>query len=154
MTKGMMMNDVSQIFLILLMFEFKKLLCDYPIHPTFILKKFQSENYKAFAFHSFVHSFFTFLIISIMTDADMGLSLTLSFFEYIVHFALSLWKSRSQLMARFRPLDLDEFLVADKKSKFHHRMYWGIFAVDRMIHQGLYLLILYVLCSRGLVYIM
>lgn len=148
------MNDVSQIFLILFMFEMKKLFCDYPIHPTFVLRKFQSENYKAFAFHSFIHSFLTFLIIMFMTDADISLSVSLSFFEYVVHFVLSLWKSKSQLMAKFRPLDLEEFLVADKKSKFHHRMYWGIFAFDRLIHQGLYFIILYILCDRGLVYIM
>lgn len=148
------MNDVSQLFLMLLAFEFKQFLCDYPIHPTFILKSFQTDNNRAFLFHAGIHALLTLAICLIFTTAEFPLALMLAGLDFFMDFALAIFRSRTGFIARFKPLDLDEFMEASRHQKVQHRLYWLFYGLDRMIHHVTYFAIIYILCQQGVVWMM
>lgn len=148
------MNDVTQIFVVLFAFEFKQIFCDYPIHPTFILRRFQADNYSAFIFKALLHAFFTWIICMTLTSAEPVLALGMALLDFFVDFVLTIFRGRSGLISRFRPLDLEEFMAAGKREKIKHRLYWAFFGLDRMSHQLTYFLIVFILCQQGAVWMM
>jgi hypothetical protein len=148
------MNDVSQIFVLLLAFEVKQLLCDYPILPDFLLKRFHSNGIKAFILYSAFHGFITFTICLLLTNAEYPLALLMSLLDFAAGFALAMFRSHSSMIARFKPLDLDEFMSASRKAKRQHRMYWTFFGLDQAIHHMTHFSIIYILCLQGVVWMM
>ena len=148
------MNDVSQIFVLLLAFQIKQLLCDYPIQPEFLLKRFQSSSVNGLLLYSFFHGFFTLAICLILTTASFPLAAGLALLDVGIDFVLGLTRSKSDLLARFRPLDLQEFTVASRKAKRQHRLYWIFFGIDQALHHMTHFSIVYILSQQGVVWMM
>lgn len=148
------MNDVTQIFLILIAFEVKQFICDYPIHPTFILKRFQTDGNRAFILHALAHACLTFLICFFMTTAELPLIFMLASLDFLIDFMLAIFRSRTQLIAHWRPLDLEEFMLASRRDKVRHRLFWAAYGLSRTIRHLTALGILYILSEQGLVWMM
>lgn len=148
------MNDVSQIFILLLAFQLKQFFCDYPIYPEFLLKRFKGSGLTAFIVHSGIHSFMTLGICLILSSSGFGLAVLMACLDFVIDFMLNQFRSRSETIARFRPLDLDEFLAASRKEKRNHRLYWAFFGLDQTIHHLTHYAIVFVLCEQGAVWMM
>jgi hypothetical protein len=89
-----------------------------------------------------------------MTNAELPLSIMLSFLDFTLDMLLSAVRAKSIFIAQFKPLGAEEFLASTAKERLEHRIYWGLYGLDRMGRQLIIFGIVYWLCYMGVVWMM
>ena len=168
---------MNTIFLLLLLFQIKHFLADYPLQGKFMLGKFKDKGWlKPLAAHSLVHAAFAFLIA--ICFVNFPISLAVAALDFVLHFSMDRIKASSKLLGRFESLSKDQFkglvesralamsgvtadltpdltteskrLVSEIDKKFRSNVYfWWSLGFDQSFHHLTHYLIIYTI-TKGL----
>ena len=132
---------IDQIFLLLVIFQIKHWVCDYPLQTPFMLQKSQREDWAYPLFcHTRVHALFTLLIsatfLSLYSDMSVQdyarVSVWLMFMDGVVHFIVDRVKAHPALGGRWK---------ADNPK------FWWALGVDQSLHHLTHYVIIYFLVT-------
>lgn len=113
------MDIVSSIFLLLVIYQLKHFICDYPLQNAYMLGKFKESGWvKPLLAHTGIHAIATFLIAFAFTNLFF-LSLSLAAFDLVVHFIMDRVKASPKMLGRFD--------IKDKR-------FWWSLGLDQMVH--------------------
>lgn len=136
----------TSIFLLLVIFQIKHYLADYPLQTPYMLRKFL-PNWQfvlPLAAHSGVHALFTFLIAMLIKSE---LAIQLAFFDFAVHFTVDRIKADPGLLGRFKALSAKEFPTATEEQKKHNNYFWFALGADQFMHHITHYIIIYFLLA-------
>lgn len=109
---------MTTILILLVIFQVKHFLCDYPLQTAYMLRKF-SDDWKewlpALTAHAAVHAGFTGFILLVFKPVLMPLLLV----DFVVHFIVDLAKASKHLGSRWKP---------------DNKFFWWALGLDQMIH--------------------
>jgi hypothetical protein len=126
------MLDVISIASLLVIFQIKHFVADYPLQTPYMLGKFKPfpQFIWPLAAHAGVHTIFTVVIALAYQRYDLVMSLAL--LDFTTHFVIDRLKASPALLGRFKP---------DQKQ------FWWALGFDQMAHQ--FVMILCVLILMG-----
>lgn len=90
-----------EFFLLLIVFQLKHFICDYPLQGTYMLEKLRATNWVLpLAAHAAVHATATFLIAIWFS---IHLAIILAITDFILHFTIDRLKASPNYGGRFKP---------------------------------------------------
>ncbi|SRR6266851_5313326 len=102
-----MYNVILAFFTLLVLFQVKHFLADYPFQTEYMLGKFKPRGwFKPLVAHAAVHALGTFLIANYF-DATHPLGLAL--FDFVIHFTMDRVKASPALLGRWKALSGEEY---------------------------------------------
>lgn len=120
------------LFLLLVIFQLKHFLADFPLQNTYMLGKMQRTNWsKPLLAHVSVHSLFTFVITLVFTR-DYELALTLATTDLIIHFIVDRIKASPSIGGRFTP---------------NQPYFWWALGADQMAHHLTHYVCIYLIIT-------
>lgn len=140
---------------LMLIFEIKHFICDYPLQTEYMLGKFKSQGWEApLAAHCGVHATATFLItlaffLFFTTHTwALPLALILAGIDFGAHFLMDRIKAAPDLLGKYESLSKrewkrvkeislkdDTFGTLAKKMLDDNRRFWINVGIDQMVHQ-------------------
>lgn len=105
------------IFALLILFQIKHLLADYPLQTPYMLGKFLDKGWvKPLASHCAVHALMTTIIVYFFTFS-LFWTIMLACFDFVAHFIMDRLKAGSKYLGRYKALSGNEFkrLMMDKQ---------------------------------------
>jgi len=113
-----MSNNLEYLFFLLIAFQVKHFIADFPLQREYMLRKTLSgwDFFVPLAVHCGVHAFLSLLIILYVNPVFWGLALV----DFVAHFIMDRIKSGPKYLGRF-----------NDKSK---PGYWNALGFDQMIH--------------------
>lgn len=126
---------MEKIFILLVLFQIKHFLADYPLQTEYMLGKFKDgkDFILPLAAHALTHAGFTFCISYAFTRSP-GLSVSLALFDFTVHFIMDRIKAGKKYLGRYKPLTAKDFPTATETQKRHNAYFWWSLGFDQMIH--------------------
>lgn len=131
---------IETIFTLLVVFQIKHWLCDYPLQSQFMLKKFQREGWVLpLTFHAGVHAIFTSLICAVflgdhytqVTDwLLVSTPLVLGLLDFTIHFTVDRVKAHPDWGGRY---------------KMDNPKFWWSLGADQGVHHLTHYLIIYIM---------
>jgi hypothetical protein len=104
------MELLITVLALLVAFQLKHFLADYPFQNEYMLGKFKSKGWvKPLAAHAGVHAFMTFLITGPLVGAAKAV--TFATFDFGIHFVMDRIKASPRLLGRFKALSAKDFRV-------------------------------------------
>ncbi len=104
---------MTLIFALLIAYQIKHFLADYPLQNKWMLGKFKHEGWKLpLAAHAGVHALFTLGIVLCVPNTTLLLAGLLAAFDFVVHFTMDRIKASPNLMGRWKPLTKQEYKEA------------------------------------------
>lgn len=151
---------MPQVFLLLVLFQFKHLIADYFLQGKYMLKKFLPgwDFFVPLLAHVGVHGSFTLTVLLVCAPKLWWVCLV----DMSIHFAMDRIKAGPKYLGRFKPLtpkgfkkDLDVSMHADDKkmqdqAKSRLRgntWFWWSLGIDQMVHHLTDILIIYMIVS-------
>lgn len=117
------------IFTLLVIYQLKHFVCDYPLQTPYMLGKMNQTNwFFPLLSHASVHAIFTLAIVLVFTQALM-LAIAIALYDLITHFVIDRIKANPNLGGRFK-IDQPQFwwtLGADQMA--HHLVHYSIIAL-------------------------
>ena len=90
-----------ELFLLLIVFQLKHFICDYPLQGTYMLGKLRATDWALpLAAHAAVHATATFLIAIWFS---LHLAIILAIADFILHFTIDRLKASPNIGGRFKP---------------------------------------------------
>lgn len=129
------------IFSLLILFQIKHFLCDYPLQRPWMLGKFKEKGWFApLACHALTHAVFTQLILMVCGKLQDFAYLILV--DFIFHFIIDRVKASPNLLGKFNYLSKEEFRVLKtyRETSFIQRKFsdntaaWFFLGFDQMLH--------------------
>jgi len=123
---------MTEIFLLLILFQIKHFVADYPLQGAYMLGKFKREGWVLpLAAHCGVHAVFTFAIATAF--ADVKLAVVAAVIDFVLHFAMDRLKASPDMMGRFKP---------------DNPKFWYALGFDQMVHHVTHYLIIAMIVLR------
>ena len=124
-------NDLHAIFLLLIIFQVKQFVADFPLQREYMLQKVRPgwDFVPPLALHCTVHAVMT-LAICLWFNASLW---WLAVLDFVTHFVLDRLKSGPHFLGRF-----------NDRSK---TSYWTAFGLDQMLHHLTHLAIIWILIT-------
>lgn len=95
------------VFVLLLLFQVKHFISDYPLQNTYMLGKFKDKGWVApLSAHCLVHAVFTFLISLYF---GLGIAFVMGALDFIVHFVMDRVKADPKMLGKYKAISKDEF---------------------------------------------
>lgn len=118
------------IFLLLILFQLKHFVADYPLQGKYMLQKFRPDwgFFIPLLAHSAVHAVFT-LVIALLVKPEIALEVAI--LDLVVHFTMDRIKAGPKYLGRYKDM-------YDKK-------FWMSLGVDQMVHHLTHYFIIYLL---------
>lgn len=117
-----------KLFALLVAFQAKHFVCDYPLQTSYMLGKGSKEGWiKPLAYHCAVHAFAT-LIICIGFGVDYSVAVLLSLMDFSIHFVMDRIKASPNLLGKY---------------SFDNPKFWYSLGFDQMIHHLTHYLIIF-----------
>lgn len=107
------MNFIGLFFLLLVLFQVKHFLADYPLQGKYMLGKFKggSDWVAPLLAHVGVHGLLTLIIALLFLQAeDYGWAVLIAAFDMCLHFSMDRIKASPDLMGRWKPLNAAEYV--------------------------------------------
>src|SRR5271166_324283 len=105
-----MSHQMTAVFVLLLVYQLKHFIADYPLQTSYMLGKFMEKGWVVpLAAHAGIHASLT-LAIALYYQAARGghtsvlLALGLAVFDFSIHFTMDRIKASSKLMGRWKAL--------------------------------------------------
>jgi hypothetical protein len=163
------------IFGLLIAFQFKHFLADYPLQTPYMLQKFKPgwEFVKPLAAHAGTHAAFTWLICLVFAvikgKVPVYLPPAMALLDFTVHFVVDRIKASPRLLGRYKALSAKEFpdtirdasggykiggdtyMVPEGKARdarkalLDNKYFWWALGWDQMMHHLTHYLIIYLL---------
>lgn len=112
------------VFVLLLLFQIKHFLADYPLQTNYMLGKANKSKWALpLAAHSSVHGGFTLLILLAFAPSLWWLSIV----DMVAHFAMDRVKASPYILNRFKP---------------DNKYFWWCLGFDQLIHHCTHYLII------------
>lgn len=106
------------VFTLLVLFQIKHFLCDYPLQRPYMLGKTKEDGwFLPLLAHASVHAIFTFLIV--LMFGGLKLAIILSLADLVIHFVVDRIKASPRLGGRFKPTE---------------PYFWWALGADQMAH--------------------
>ena len=125
-----------EVFLLLILFQIKHFICDYPLQTAYMLGKANTKGWVLpLAAHAAVHALFTFAITLIafqptyFLDAVV-LATVLALLDFVIHFTVDRIKASPNLGGRFKPTQ---------------PQFWWALGADQMIHHLTHYLFIFII---------
>ena len=144
-----------EFFVLLVVYQLKHFLADYPLQNSYMLKKFLGGRdwILPLATHAGVHAVFTFVISAVYLQDLTMLSVALAAVDFVCHFVMDRVKASPKLMGRWKTVSADEYRslarmasydgtngelqcgrqMAERKLKSNTYFWWAL-GIDQMIH--------------------
>lgn len=109
---------MTDIFLLLILFQIKHFVCDFPLQTQYMLGKMSRTNWIVpLSAHAGVHAFGTFIITIIFTS--FYTAILLAIVDFILHFVVDRLKASPDLGGRWKP---------------DQPYFWWSLGADQMVH--------------------
>lgn len=121
---------MNKFFLLLILFQVKHFIADYPLQNKYMLGKFKAdwEFFTPLLFHSWVHAVLT-LGITLSFTGDTVLAVKMYFLDMVIHFLMDRIKAGPKYLGRFKDM--------------YDRKFWWSLGLDQMVHHLTHYLIIY-----------
>ena len=157
---------LCDVFVLLVAYQIKHFLCDFPLQTTYMLGKFKpgKDFILPLTAHCATHAFGTFVIVFWFAMYREGLSFTqvalLALFDFVVHFVMDRLKASPDLLGRFQALSKNDFITIAKREIAHgetpetrslkrsNRLFWISLGLDQMVHALTHYTIIYYILTR------
>lgn len=118
---------MTEIITLLIIFQFKHFLADFPLQGKYMLGKFKDKGWiLPLASHCLVHGIMTLIIILAFNPGFWWLCLV----DFILHFTMDRIKASKKLLGRFTP---------------EQPYFWWSLGFDQMFHHFTHYLIIWIL---------
>ena len=119
---------MEKLFGLLVIFQIKHFLADYPLQTPYMLGKFKGglEWISPLALHSLVHALFTLAILLAFAPSLWALA----FLDFTVHFIQDRIKASPNLLGRFKP---------------DNKFFWWALGQDQMVHHLTHYIIIWLI---------
>lgn len=118
------------VFLLLIAFQLKHFICDYPLQTQYMLGKMKSTGwFKPLAAHSAVHSIGTIFIVSWINPI---LAIVLGVVDFILHFIVDRIKASPTMGGRWKP---------------EQPQFWWALGADQMTHHIINYIFIFLIIS-------
>jgi hypothetical protein len=123
------MTKFHMLFLLLVVFQVKHLVADYPLQTKYMLGKFKDgwDFFFPLWSHCLVHAYITFFIVMYFTDISVAVKCF--YIDFIIHFIMDRIKAGPKYLGRFKDM-------TDRK-------FWWCLGLDQMVHHMTHYLIIY-----------
>jgi len=123
-------TQLEQAFILLVIYQVKHLLCDFPLQRGYMLNKIRPgwDFIPPLSAHCLVHSVFT---LSIALAVNPSVWLQLLVIDFVTHFIMDRLKAGPKYMGRYR----------DKTKA----SYWNCLGFDQMVHHITHIYLVWVL---------
>lgn len=119
-----------EIFILLVIFQIKHFICDYPLQNQYMLGKMQANDWiRPLAAHAITHSVGTGLIALIFAP---HLTLLLIFADFVLHFIVDRLKASPTLGGRWKP---------------EQPYFWWALGADQMTHHIVNYVFIYIILN-------
>lgn len=141
------MNTLQVTVALLLAYQAKHFIADYPLQRRFMLGKFK----EGWGFvlpllaHVAVHAVGTFLITCWF---GIGWALAYAGFDATIHFFMDRAKASKKYLGRFKPLTAETAPTANAQQWRANDYFWWSLGLDQMVHHLTHYAIIYTIVSR------
>jgi len=126
---------MQDVFLLLIIYQLKHFICDYPLQGRYMLGKFKPgwDFLGPLATHCSVHAGATFIIATAWGFSTMpwGVAWCLAFLDFVIHFFMDRIKAGPKYLGRFKDMMKPYF--------------WWALGFDQMIHHLTHYWIIWIL---------
>ena len=128
-----------EIFTLLVLFQLKHFICDYPLQTEYMLGKMQATGWiQPLAAHAAVHAIGTFIITIIVFNPAyyldaVTLAVILAIVDFIVHFMVDRIKASPNLGGRFNPTQPYFWWALGADQMAHHLTHYLFIAIIVLI---------------------
>ena len=128
-----------EIFTLLVLFQLKHFVCDYPLQTQYMLGKMQATGWiQPLAAHAAVHAIGTFIITIIVFNPAyyldaVTLAVILAIVDFIVHFMVDRIKASPNLGGRFNPTQPYFWWALGADQMAHHLTHYLFIAIIVLI---------------------
>lgn len=121
------------VFLLLVLFQIKHFICDYPLQTQYMLGKMGRANWiKPLAAHAGVHAIGTFIVVLVVTFSPIAIVFALA--DFVLHFIVDRVKASPDLGGRWKP---------------DQSYFWWALGADQMAHHLLNYLFIAIIVILG-----
>ena len=130
---------ILEIFTLLVLFQLKHFVCDYPLQTQYMLGKMQATGWiQPLAAHAAVHAIGTFIITIIVFNPAyyldaVTLAVILAIVDFIVHFMVDRIKASPNLGGRFNPTQPYFWWALGADQMAHHLTHYLFIAIIVLI---------------------
>lgn len=126
---------MTAIFGLLIAYQLKHFLADYPLQGRYMLGKFRSDwsFVPPLLAHVAVHAVGT-LAIALVAGTTVRLAIGLALFDAGVHFVMDRAKASRRWLGRWKPLTADTYPTADRAAWRSNTLFWWALGFDQMVH--------------------
>jgi hypothetical protein len=131
------------IWLLLLYFQLKHFVADYPLQVPYMLKKFLPgwDFILPLSAHCGVHAALTLIPVLMLKPSLWWLALA----DFAIHFVMDRIKASPKMLGRFKALTAKDFPTASAAMKRYNTFFWWSLGFDQMVHHLTHYLIIYTL---------
>ncbi len=123
----------TTIITLLILFQLKHLLADYPLQTKYMLGKFKDKGWELpLLAHVAVHAAFTFVIA--LHYVDVKKSLCFAMIDGFIHFVMDRVKASPKMLGRFKSLTAETAPTATKEQWRSNNLFWWSIGFDQMVH--------------------
>lgn len=121
-----------EIFTLLVLFQLKHFVCDYPLQNQYMLGKMQAIGWvKPLAAHAAVHSLATYIITMYFVGPFTAILFALA--DFIIHFTVDRIKASPKLGGRFNPTQPYFWWALGADQMAHHLTHYLFIAIIVLI---------------------
>ena len=162
---------MNNIFILLILFQAKHYVCDFPLQGEYMLKKF-SPNWDFFLpllSHALVHAIFTFAISVGFVGAKFAA--ILGALDLVIHFSMDRIKASPKMLGKYQALTKRDFIEHSQRlasahgnraelqyveqfnrefneRKASNKKFWHALGLDQAVHHLTHYLIIYLIVTR------
>lgn len=162
---------MTTIMILLVIFQIKHFIADYPLQNTFMLGKFKDKGWiLPLSAHCGVHAIFTFLI---SIHFSLRLAIICAIIDFVFHFIMDRIKASSKLLGKYQSISKSEYkslfdskalcedglktthpeLVKESQRRLHeieerfrsNTKFWWSLGLDQGVHHLTHYLIIFLL---------
>ncbi len=130
----LMSELISTIFILLVAFQIKHFICDFPLQREYMLKKTLPgwEFFVPLCMHAGVHALFTLILMLFFAPHMWWLCLC----DFLIHFTMDRIKSGPKYLGRF--------------NNKNRASYWNCLGFDQLVHHLTHYLIVYIVLADSI----
>lgn len=130
---------ILEIFTLLVLFQLKHFICDYPLQTQYMLGKMQATGWiQPLAAHAGVHAIATFLIAYVVLDLvywldNLFFATLFAILDFVIHFTVDRIKASPNLGGRFNPTQPYFWWALGADQMAHHLTHYLFIAIIVLI---------------------
>lgn len=153
---------INAIFILLIVYQLKHFLADYPFQTPYMLGKFKEHPHYILPLlcHVAVHGMFTFIIVGMVRP---NYAPAMALLDMVVHFVMDRVKASPTMLGRYKAITKEEYIAYDRmrlfdktnpeaaknaEAKLRSNVYfWWALGLDQGVHHLTHYLIIYLVVS-------